>query len=373
MPDEAAPEESLSTLAQDLANLAAERSPDKRVELLRRISGAYATRAELAPTAERYLFNDVVCKLVDKIAAADRACAAGALAALPMLPDPLVRKFASDTDLDVAGPMLRHYKAMPEAMLVEVAQSGSQDHLRMIAARDEVTPPVSDVVAARGDTSVVRILAGNGGARFSDDGMRRMIAKAEHDPRLQALLVERRDLSLAAVAYLMRMISEELAIRLGGRALAVDDETMVTHLAQWLEDRKRNAERTHAYIVGLRNGDLNAHDVLRDLFAKARLFDAATVLASVLAIDGGYAFGVLAGQSLQSALLLLRAAGLPWPVAELFLKLRQAKAMHYAFGSMPARAEYLALDAGAAQRVVRFARVRETAAAPVPLIAAAAS
>ncbi|MCW5639435.1 MAG: DUF2336 domain-containing protein, partial [Rubrivivax sp.] len=355
------------------ARLAAERSADKRVELLRRVSSVYAARADLAPTAERYLFNDVVSTLIGKISGADRASASGALAAMPQLPETLVRNLASDADIAVAGPMIRDYKAMPEAMLVEVAQSGSQDHLRMIAARNDVTPPVSDVVAERGDISVVRILAGNGGARFSDAGMRRMIAKAEHDPQLQALLVERKDLSFAAVEYLLPMISDELASRLGGKAGAVNDATVVTHLAQWLEDRKRNVERTHAYIVGLRNGDLNAGDVFRDLFGAGRLFDAATVLASVLTIDGGYAFGVLAGQSLQSALLLLRAAGLPWPVAELFLKLRKAKAAHYEFGSMPTRAEYLVLDAGAAQRVVRFARVRQTAAAPVSPGGAAAS
>ena len=363
MPADAAQEESLATLAQDLASLAAERSADKRVELLRRISGVYAGRAACAPTAERYLFNDVVCKLVDKIAGADRASASGTLAAMSNLPETVVRKLAGDADIAVAAPMIRDYKGMPEGMLVDLARNGSQDHLRIIAARDEVTPPVSDVVAERGDASVVRVLARNGGARFSDSGMRRMIAKAERDPHLQALLVERKDLSLAAVDYLLPMISDELASRLGSGAGAVTDATLVTHLAQWLEDRKRNVERTQAYVVGLRNGDLQASDVLRDLFAAGRLFDAATVLASVLVIDGGHAFGILAGQSLQSALLLLRAAGLPWPVAELFLKLRRAKAAHYEFGSMPSRAEYLVLDAGAAQRVLRFAKVRQTAAA----------
>src|SRR3569623_380831 len=121
---------------------------------------------------------------------------------------------------------------MPEGVLVDMARSGSQDHLRAIAAREEVTPPVTDVVAERGDASVVRIIAGNGGARFSDAGMRRMIDKAKHDRTLQALLVERQDLSLAAVEYLLPMISGELANRLGGQAGGAADAAMVAHLAQ---------------------------------------------------------------------------------------------------------------------------------------------
>jgi len=87
------------------------------------------------------------------------------------------------------------------------------------------------------------------------------------------------------------------------------------------------------------------------------------VLASVLTLDRAYTFGVLAGANLQPALLLMRAAALSWPVVEAFLKLRAAKSAQYEYRTPPTRAQYLALDAGAAQRVVRFAKVRRVAAA----------
>lgn len=171
MPCEAASnKEPPSTLADDLARLAAERSPDKRVELLRRIAEAYATHDEAPVATERYLFNEVVSKLVDKLRGADRAAASGTLAAMKKLPDGLVRALASDTDIAVARPMIRDYKAMPERILVDIARTGSQEHLRVIAVRDKVTPPVTDVVVERGDTTVVGILAANNGARFSRCG-----------------------------------------------------------------------------------------------------------------------------------------------------------------------------------------------------------
>lgn len=358
---EAGTQEPLSALAKDLASLASERAQDKRVELLRRIAAAYATHAEPALTAELYLFNEVVSKLFDKIAGPDRVAAATTLAAMPRLPDPLVRKLASDADIDVARPLIRDYKAVPEGVLVDVARGGSQDHLRAIAARDEVPPPVSEVVAARGDASVVRILAGNSGARFSDAGMRRLIARAKHDLDLQALLVDRNDLSLAAVERLLPIITEELARRLCGKVAVVNEAAVMPHLALWLDDRTRNAERTRTFIIGLRNGDLQPSDVFRELFAQGRLYDASAVLASLLNLGCDYTFGVVAGRSLQSVVLLMRAALLPWSVVDGFLKLRRAKPELFHDGSAPTRTDYLKLDAGAAQRVVRFAKVRHSA------------
>lgn len=364
MPREAISSNELpSTLAEDLARLAAERSSDKRVELLRRVAEAYTTHAEPPVATEQYLFNEVVSKLVEKIGGADRAAAAITLATMKKLPDDVVRTLASDADIAVARPMIRDYEAMPEGILVDIARTGSQEHLRVIAARNEVTPPVTDVVVERGDTTVVGILAANSGARFSDAGMRRLVGKARDDRHLQALLIDRKDLPLTAIEDLLPMVTDELARRLCDNAAGMNDAAVKRHLAEWLAERKKNAERTEAYIAGIRNGDLNAGDIVRGLFAQGRLYDAAIVLASVLSLDRGYTFGVLAGSNLQSAVLLMRAATLTWPVVEAFLKLREAKSAQYEYRTPPTRAQYLALDAGAAQRVIRFAKVRQVAAA----------
>ncbi|WP_168192792.1 DUF2336 domain-containing protein [Undibacter mobilis] len=361
MPCEALPKnESLSALADDLAALAGEKSSTKRVELLRRIAEAYAAHAEPGMTAEQYLFNEVVSKLIDKIAGPDRAAASSTLAAMPSLPDGLVRRLATDADVDVARPILSDYAAMPERVLIDVAKTGSQDHLRVIAGRTQVTPPVSDVVVERGDITVVGILAGNAGAQFSDRGMRRLIDKAKGDGDLQARLVERKDLSLAAIGRLLPIITDDLAKRLRDKIEGAE-VTLVQHLADWITDRQKSVERTEALIVGIRKGDLKVSDIVGELVSHRRLYDAATVLASALGLDADYTFNVLSGPSPQSALLLMRAAGLSWPVADAFLKLRAAKAGLYDYQTPPTRDEYLALDAAAAQRVLRFMKVQQTA------------
>jgi len=351
----------LSVLADDLASLAGEKSSEKRVELLRRIADAYAAHAEPSMTAEQYLFNEVVAKLIDKMAGPDRATASTTLSAMRNLPDALVRKLATDADIDVARPIIRDYEAIPEPVLIHVANTASQDHLRLIAGRILVTPPVTDAVVARGDRTVVEILAGNAGAQFSDRGMRRLIDKSKGDRDLQARLVARKDLSLAAVGRLLPIVTEELASRLRDKVPDVTEESVAPHLADWLADRQKSVERTAAFVTGIRNGDLKVNDIVAELFAYRRLYDAATVLASVLDLKEDYTFAVLAGCSPQSALLLMRAAGLTWPVVDAFVKLREAKAGLYGYQMPPSREEYLALDAAAAQRVLRFIKVRRVA------------
>lgn len=303
----------------------------------------------------------MISKLIDKIAGPDRATASATLAAMPNLPDALVRKLATDTDIDVARPIIRDYAAISEPVLIHVANTGSQDHLRAIAGRILVTPPVTDAVVERGDRSVVGILAGNSGAQFSDLAMRRLIDKAKGDSDLQARLVARKDLSLAAVQRLLPIVTDELAARLRDQVPDVNAEKVAPHLAEWLADRQKSAERTAAFVTGIRNGDLNVNEVVAELFASRRLYDAATVLASVLDLEQDYTFGVMAGCSPQSALLLMRAAGLSWPVVHAFVKVREAKAGLYGYQTPPSREEYLALDAAAAQRVLRFMKVRRVA------------
>lgn len=352
-----------SALAADLVLLASERTSEKRVELLRRITDAYIEQADRWTSAEQYLFNEVVTTLIDKIAGAERAAASAKLAKLPKLTDGLAQKLASDSDIEVARPIIRDYAGLSERILIDVAKTGSQAHLGVIAGRPVVTPPVSDIVVTRGGSKTVRTLAANQGAQFSTAGMDKLIAKAEADSDLQTLIVERSDLSLVAIGKLLPLISDELSNRLRGVAVEVDESIVREHLAAWTENRQKNVKRTDAYIDGIRNGDLNRNDVVYELVTSKRLLDAATVLAAIVGLDRDYTFNLLTYGQIHSALLLLKAANLSWPTADGFLNLRIAKMGLPDVEKLPDRRDYVAIDAATAQRVVRFMKVRRAAAA----------
>ena len=352
-----------AALAADLAALATEQTSEKRLELLHRITDAYIEQGDRATPAEHYLFNEIIGKLIDKIASGGRAAAAAKLSTMPALSDELAQRLASDSDIDVARPIIRDYGALPERILIDVAKSGSQAHLTVIAGRDKVTPPVSDVVVARGDRDTIQTLAANRGAQFSEFGMQSLIDKSAGDNDLQALIVTRADLSLTAIGRLLPLISNELASRLRDVAGPIDDTLVEKHLGAWAADRQQNAARTDAYIAGIRAGDLNPNDIIGELVTGKRLLDAATVVATMLGLDRFYAFNLLTGGKIQSALLLLRSAGLSWKVADAFIKLRIAKAGLYDYETPPRRGDYEAIEPEAAQRVVRFMKVRRTAKA----------
>ena len=356
-------EESHAALVADLTSLVLEPTSEKRVELLRRITDAYIDRADKCTAAERYLFNEVVSKLIEKVSASARATTSAKLAQLPSFSAELAGKLAKDANIDVARPIIRDYKGLPEHILLDVAKTGSQAHLSVIAGRPVVTPPVSEVVVARGDDKTVKILAANRGAQFSDFGMQSLIDKSEDNADLQALIVAREGLPLTAISRLLPLISDELAGRLRDVSLRVDDVAVEKHLGDWAIERQHNVHRTDAYIKGVKSGDLNLNDVIREVVASGRLLDATTVLASVLELDRFFTFNTIASGKIQSALLLLRAVELSWPAAEAFINLRTAKAGILEYEAPPTREDYFVIDVGAAQRVVRFMKVRRAAKA----------
>jgi hypothetical protein len=362
MPNETDNQISQSSLAADLVTLASEPTSEKRVQLLRRITDAYFELPGRPSFAGQYFFEDVITTLIDKIDGSYKAEASAKLASLPELPDALARKLASDDDLDVARPIIRDYRGLPERILIDLAETGSQDRLNVIAARPVLTPPVTDVVVVRGDGNTVRTLAANGGAQFSTKGMDVLIGKAEADRDLQAFIVARGDLTVGAISKLLPMISEELAIRLPNVAVNIDQKKLLAHLGGWAEERKKNIERTDAYIERIRNNDLTLNDVVLDLVTAKQLFDSAAVIAASTGLDRFYTFNILTVGKLDLTLLLLRSVNLSWPAVDGFLRLRAAKAGIGEIGDLPIRPDYEAVDIPAAQRVVRFMKVRLAAA-----------
>jgi hypothetical protein len=312
-----------SEMANDLMRLAAEKSSEKRVELLRRVTEIYLGHVDASMTGEKYLFDELVGTIVNKIDADERAQAATHFSTLQQIPDSLAHRLATDRDIRVAEPIVRDYHALSERTLIEVAQSGSQNHLYAIASRSNVPERVTDIVVDRGDRRVVRTLAGNQGAQFSRAGMDKLIGKAEKDSTLQSLIVDRADLSLEAIGKLLPMISSELAARLQSKPMRLDGAAMQAHLQDWLEDRKKSIARTDAYIDGIRSGNLRLNDVTMELVRSRRIFDFVTVMSALLDLDRDATFAQLTNGAVAAARDRARLAagrGLPQVAAHQVLR-----------------------------------------------------
>jgi hypothetical protein len=360
----------LAPLSGDLLQLAAEKSPEKRLDLLRRITDAYLEFQNAPSAAEQYLFDDIIGTLLDKVSRGDKIDMSTKLSQMPKISDGLARKFAADPDIGIAGPVVRNYGGLGEDVLVEVASTGSQDHLRAIAGRKLVTHRVTDVIVRRGDQTTTHVLASNHGAQFSEHGMQQLIDKAVGDSDLQALIVSRSDLTRAAMAKLEPIVVGGLAARLKGANLDVDvDQGEVRkHLFGWLHDRKKNVLSMVDYVAAVRSGEASLGDVVIRLVANDRLLDASTVIAAMIDLDQRYAFNILMHGEPQLTLILCKSVDLSWMAVQDLLTLRASKT-GTGKRQLVEKVEYDAIDAETARRIVRFLKVRRTTmggAAPPP-------
>ena len=82
-----------------------------------------------------------------------------------------MRQLAANDLIDVAGPALARANCLTDETLAEIAESKSQSHLSKIAERHQLSPTITDILVDRGDHDVVKKVAANSGARFSNTGM----------------------------------------------------------------------------------------------------------------------------------------------------------------------------------------------------------
>lgn len=347
--------------SSSLLALAAEKSSQKRLELLRRISDTFAVQNE--STTVQYLLGEIVSKLLENFDRGDRETASSILSRMPSLPEETANALAYDADFAVARPIIQDYRGLRDSVLVDLASTGTQAHLVAIAGRHALAPDITDVLTERGNDETVRTLAANQGARFSRLGMRTMINKSENDVLLQELLVNRSDLSLEAVGQLLPLVSQMLAAKLRSSDLTFSPAVVQEQVVSWVSDRKKHIGQVNRYIEQIRTGSEKLDNVLMVLVMERRLLDVATVIASSLDLDHDYGFNLVTQGKTDNVMVLLRALNVASTAALGVLKLRREKLGEQLCGPLVDEATYHSVDVAGAQRVIRFLKVRRVALA----------
>ncbi|HWV40201.1 DUF2336 domain-containing protein [Pseudorhodoplanes sp.] len=347
--------------ARYLLELASHRSSDKRLELLRIIAESFAVANEPPTPTIKHLLSDIVGKLLTQINPADRAQAAASLAKMDQLPDHVVSSLIHDDDIAVAGPIIRDYRKLSDRTMADVAHNGPQSHLEALAERDGVRPAVTDILVQRGEGPVLRKLACNSGATLSRQGMRVMIGKAASDPHLQEALVGRNDLSLEAVGQLLSIVSQSLVAKLRSAEVQFNPAVVQDQGAGWMSDRTKNVAQINRSIQRVRACAEKLDDVLMAIAVERRLLDLATLIAGVCDLDRDYGFNLVAQGRTDSLIVLLRALGVGWPVAERVLTLRIDKLGSEFCGPMIDEATYESVEVDVARRAIHFLKVRRAA------------
>src|SRR5262249_6469287 len=174
----------ISSLIDDLEDAIASGSSEKRLNSLWRVIDLFMDGASRYSDEQVALFDDVILRLAAEIETKARAKLARRLAPVGNAPVKVIRSLAFDDDSTVACPVLTESTRLDDDDLVASARTKSQYHLTPTAQRKPPTPAVTDVLVDRGDHQVVRSVAKNAGARFSDAGFGKLVARANSDDTL---------------------------------------------------------------------------------------------------------------------------------------------------------------------------------------------
>lgn len=343
-----------------LKALAAERSSERRVELLRRITDLFLAQPQDPSAAESFLFSEIMDRVLDSIAPTARAGIAEQVASSPRTPLAVARRLALDTHVPVARPVLMRSPALGESDLVDIASRAGDGHLQAIACRNGLSSRITDVLIDRGSHAVLRTVSGNHSAELSASGLRTLSERARDDDFLGALLANRPDLPQAFADHLAEGLARR-GVETGARLSAELADRARERFQAELRNRHGEARGARQLIDAVEDGTLTLDAALTVVIDAGRLLDAAALVAHFLDLDRNFVFQMIVNGEIASVALAFRALELSHDTLSRTLALRARKRQEPGPGPWVLPDDYEAIDAAIAQRTIRFLKVRFSA------------
>jgi uncharacterized protein (DUF2336 family) len=316
-----------------------------------------------------WVFGEVIGRLADEIEGAARAKLANQLAHSGNAPFNVIMVLASDDSIDVAGPVLQHSQRLDDKTLVASARTKSQAHLLAISKRCSIPVVVTDELVTRGNREVVRSIAVNNGARFSDFGFLQMIKRSEGDSILAENLGLRKEIPRHMFQQLIAKASNDVKRKLERERpdLVGEIQTLVTDVTGKLHSKFGPASKSYFDAKRLvtaqhRLGNLNERSILE--YARVHKIEEATVGLSLLCLlPVDVVERALIDNNKEMALILAKALDFEWETAMslLFLGAKDHRISARDLDEM--REEFARLNTETSRSVLRFYQSRKNAAA----------
>lgn len=192
--------------SQRLHGLAKDEKPLARVELVSAVTELLDM--ELSPK-ESELIADVMIGLLRQAETDLKQALAARLAVVDNVPLRLVLQLVND-DIDVAGPILRQSAVLGDLDLIYIIKAKGPAHWQAIAARQEMSHQVMNLLVDTGDFETAMVLAGNGKIRLSEHVLTVLSDMAQRSDALALPLLRREDVSQALARRLYQFVGEEV-------------------------------------------------------------------------------------------------------------------------------------------------------------------
>jgi uncharacterized protein (DUF2336 family) len=342
-------------------------SEQRRVDTLRQVTDLFLQDSSRLSEDQIRVFDDVLCVLVQRVETQAKAELSRRLAPIDQAPVDVIQRLARDDEIVVAGTVLANSSRLTTSDLVEIASTKGQGHLLAISGRPNLASSVTDVIVDRGDAPVLRRLATNTTAQFSETGYSRIVAKADGDDSLAEAIGLRLDLPVHFLRELLRRATEAVRNRLMALAppeLQEEIQRVLTAIAGTVGKEAAfnpDYERAERLVDTLKmRGQLNDATVI-DFATRKEMVETAAALAALASGSTDTILRILQGQRTDLVLIPCKAAEVGWKAAETVLRKRPVPITEPILDI--ARRDYAKLSVSSAQRTLRFLQVRDKAAA----------
>ena len=369
-----------SSMINEIQDISLSGLTNRQVTALTRITDLFIAGSGRYSTQQIELFDDVFKALVAVIELEIRIKLSRYLATVPNAPAPLVRAFASDDAVAVAGPVLSESMVLSDSDLVVNATTQSQDHLDAIAHRRTISEVITEILIERGEPRVVHTVARNAGARISDDSFSELVERAGGDAQLALHVGMRRDIPRHHFLRLLETASASVCdkIKVANPQFADALEEAVTEVVDDinLQVRRRSPGHAKARSRVRRLKDWKElNEVSVHAAARSQNFEQAVMALSVLACCPiEVAERAILNENPGVVQILARAAGCSWSTVKALLLMQAADRRLSKKDLDHARDNYERLDIQTAKRVLEFhdARRHERTIASPPTAAGGA-
>jgi uncharacterized protein (DUF2336 family) len=353
-----------ASLIEQLERTLASGTSEQRIQTLSRVTDLFVLGAEKYSDDQIGLFDDVLLRITARIEAKSLARLSSRLATAANAPRRVLKELAFHDDIAVARPVLRSSDRIAEADLVTNARTKSQEHLLAISERQSLSEAITDVLVERGNHEVVRTVAKNNGARFSDNGFRALVTRSSNDDQLATHVGLRRDIPRHHFLMLIEKASATVRDRLTSAnpraAAAVKD--IVADVGGGMRSEIRNASPDYAMAKAqveelYRQRRLDENMVYQ--FARGRQFEHTVIALSLMCgVEVDVVERALLDPGAEVSLILAKFAGLSWTAAKAILLLQAADRGISAQDLEQAMSSFMRLQPETAQRVLGFYRTR---------------
>ena len=345
------------------------RTPDSEVrrDLLREVTDLFFETSGSRNQRESELFDEVLQLVAAEMQDGVLAELSEVFANADDAPVGLMRDLANHS-FEIAGPVLRNSKALDEQTLLQIVNYQSQNHIKAVAQRENVSETLSDAVVKFGDDHALDALLRNETATVSRTSMEAAVDRARRNAMLHDSVVGRRDIPLDLLNEMYFVVEARLRDRILDRNASVDPTTLDAALskararmAKTVVAMDAEAKNAMAFIQSKKNsGELNAR-LLVSLYREAKRTHFLYGLAEITHLEHETVQGILERKDIDGLAMICRASNIERPlfVTLAVLACGGEDAMERAeeFGKL-----YNDVPIEAAQRAMRFMKVRKAAA-----------